>query len=299
MKHHFVPQFLLRRWAGAEGKVRVFEIKAGKLVSDSRSPEYTGYEDDLYAVDGRGLGVETHHFEETLFKPIDNDAANALKKIESKQELLEDEHHAWTTFLASLRVRSPDTIDFLRNGMVERLRAGLAKRDQETLPPDWPSTATWAEANYPGLIDNVGLTFLKQMIEHPEVMQTFGTLNWWCYKFGEGDPPLVLADLPLHWEGKLADPDFWIMMPIAPDRAFFGTRLERTAERLTGFGSIELANQLNRASVASAVRRIWAREEEPARTIITAHLPTMGVNTAEFRTFMETYEEEKRREATT
>ncbi len=292
MKHHFVPQFLLRRWIDASGKVRVFEIKAGKLVSDSTAPEYTGYEDDLYAVDGRGLGVETHHFEETLFKPIDSDGANALKKLESKEELSADEHHAWTTFLASLRVRSPDTIDYLRNEAVQRLRAKLSERDQETLPKDWPSTEAWAAGNFPGLIENVGLTFLKQMIEHPTVMQTFGALDWWCYKFGENDPPLLLADLPLHWEGKLADPDFWLMMPIAPDRAFFGTRLERTADRLTGFGSAELATQLNRASVASAVRRIWARDEEPARAYITANLPIMGANTSAFRTFMAKLNEE-------
>jgi hypothetical protein len=286
VKHHFVPQFLLRRWTDASGKVRVFEVKAGKLVSDARAPEYTGYEEDLYAVDGRGLGIETHHFEETLFGPIDNNAANALKKIENKEELSEGEHQAWTTFLASLRVRSPDTIDYLRNEAVERLRAKLAERDQATLPADWPSTEIWADKHFPGLIENVGLTFLQRMIDHPQIMQTFETLNSWCYKFSDSDPPLLLPDLPLHWEGKLADPDFWIMMPIAPDRAFFGTRNERTADRLTELGAVELANQLNRASVASAVRRIWSREAEPARTIISAHLPIMGANTTAFRSLI-------------
>lgn len=292
MKHHFVPHFLLRRWRDADGKVRVFEIKNGRLVSARRAPEYTGYEEDLYAVDGRSLGVDTHHFEDTLFVPIDNNAALVLKKIEAREELSEEEHHAWTTFLASFRVRIPDTIDYLRNEHVARLRAKLAERDKTTLPEDWPRTEEWAAKNLPGLIENVGLTFLKQMIEHPLVMQTFGTLKWWCYRFGAGDPPLLLADMPLHWEGKPADPEFWIVIPTAPDLAFFGTRAETTEDQLANLGSAELARRINVASVASAVRRIWARDEEPAHSFITEHMHSMGVNTSKLATLLANLDEE-------
>lgn len=168
--------------------------------------------------------------------------------------------------------------------MVEHFRRGLAERDANTLPEDWPSTETWTEQTFPGFVANFGLTLLRQMIEHPQVMETFGNLNWWCQEFGEDDPALLLADFPLHTEEKLADPDFMMMMPIAPDRAFFGTRSANTKHRLASLDLAELAQRLNKASIASAAERIWARDEAPAYAAIEANLPSMGVNTSEFRT---------------
>ena len=151
MKHHYVPQFFLKRWADGAGKVHVFQLRNGEIVSRARRPEYTGFEYDLYGLVANALGVGQDHLEKRLFGPIDSNAAIVLDKLERHQVLSEDEHIAWTFFLSSLRMRRPDVLAFLRNDGIARLKADLAKRDAVTLPAPSPAfsgkgllTATWS-----------------------------------------------------------------------------------------------------------------------------------------------------------
>lgn len=87
MKHHYVPQFLLRRWCDAQGRVQSFKVVNGNVAANALAPEYTGYEDDLYAVGTNQVGVEQDHLERRLFGPIDSDAAVALGKIERREPI--------------------------------------------------------------------------------------------------------------------------------------------------------------------------------------------------------------------
>lgn len=102
MKHHYVPQFLLRRWSNERGKVHVFAIRHGKLVSNERAPEYTGFENALYAIVRNALGLAEDVVERRVFSPLDNNAAKVLDKLESHEPITQDEHIAWTFFLSSL-----------------------------------------------------------------------------------------------------------------------------------------------------------------------------------------------------
>src|SRR5512143_983978 len=108
MKHHYGPQFLLRRWTNAAGKLRTYRIRDGRLTWKDLGPRYTGYENGLYALLAGALGFADDHLEKRLFGPIDNGAAKVLDKLEQHDVLTEDEHIAWTFFLCSLRVRQPD-----------------------------------------------------------------------------------------------------------------------------------------------------------------------------------------------
>ena len=113
MKHHYVPQFLLRRWANASGKLYVFALRNGRLVCKDRSPEYTGYENRLYAIIANAFGLSTDVLERKIFAPIDSDASQVLQKLENHEALTADEHVAWTLFLSSLGVRQPNVLPFL------------------------------------------------------------------------------------------------------------------------------------------------------------------------------------------
>jgi hypothetical protein len=52
MRHHYVPEFLLRSWSEttADKKVEVFRLDLNDLPSNRHVPKYTGYEHDLYAL---------------------------------------------------------------------------------------------------------------------------------------------------------------------------------------------------------------------------------------------------------
>jgi hypothetical protein len=285
VKHHYVPQFLLRRWTNETGRLHCFSVRNGRLVCSERAPEYTGFEKDLYGILANALGVGEDHLEKRLFGPIDSNAARVLDKLEQHRVLTEDEHIAWTFFLSSLRIRQPDVLRFLRNEGMTRLRATLAARDRQTLPEGWPPTEEWFNRNHPGAMEAMTLTsWLPKMILHDGVMDAFANMRWWLREFDAGQPALLLSDLPIHWEGGFTSNEFMIQLPLGPRRVFFGARSAEIGQILDRIPPGELIRRVNLTTIAAAADRIWAYEWADAAAFIEANLDKIGVNVVAFDT---------------
>jgi hypothetical protein len=283
MKHHYVPQFFLKRWADAVGKVHVFQVRNGAIFSRARRPEYTGFEHDLYGLVANALGVGNDHLEKRLFGPIDSNAAIVLNKLERHEVLNEEEHIAWTFFLSSLRMRQPDVLALLRNDGMARMKADLAKRDAATLQPDEMTTEEWFTRTYPGGFEAMTLThWLPRVILHDEVTAAFGDMRWWIREFDIEHPTLLLSDLPIHWEGGFKQASFMIQLPIGPRRVFFGARSEETEKVLDAIPPPELIRRINSTTLASSSGRVWGLDEAESRAIITANLEIFGANKVDF-----------------
>lgn len=256
MRHHYVPQFLLRRWTNAAGKLRIYKMRDGRLTRKDMGPKSTGYENGLYALVAGVLGFPEDHLEKRLFGPIDNNAAVALDKIERRAVLTEDDHIAWTFFLCSLRIRQPDVLEFLRTEGKQHHAEILANLDKESLPAGVPNTEQWFNRHFPGTIDAATLTsWLPRMILHDDVADRFSGLHWWCREFEADAPKLLLSDLPLHWEGGFNQPGFFIQLPIGPDRIFFGTASAETEQILGAMPADVLIPRVNRSTLASSSQR--------------------------------------------
>jgi hypothetical protein len=279
VKHHYVPQFLLRRWTDATGKLKIFSVRNGRLVSKAHTPEYTGYEIDLYAIVANALGFPKHVLEERLFARIDDGAAKVLEKLEHHQAITQDEHIAWTFFLSSLRVRQPDILVFLRTAGMKLLKGELAEQDESNPPPGALTTEDWFELHYSGALAARTMTsWLPRMIFHQGMMDSFAELTWWFREFEPDQPGLLLSDLPLHWEGGLDQPSFFVTLPIAPHRLFIGTRSEETEAFLSQMQPQTLIDRVNITTLASSSGRIWAHPEAQAHAFIESRLDTIGVN---------------------
>jgi len=295
MKHHYVPQFLLRRWVNPAGKVQVITVRNGRVVAKARAPEYTGYENQLYALVANAVGLSEDALERSVFGPIDSDAAVALEKLEAHQAITEDDHVAWTFFLSSLRMRQPDVLDFLRTEGLERLRRDLADRDKDTLPPGAPSTEQWFEEHFPGHMQAASLaSWLPRMILHDGVLDRFGSLRWWIQEFTPDLPELLLSDLPIHWEGGFNQAGFLIQLPIAPNRVFFGAASGQTEQFLSQIGHAELIARINRTTLASSSHRVWARGTD-ARDFVESNLAHMGKNAFPFSSLLPRLEMTRRK----
>ena len=286
MRHHYVPQFLLRRWSGAAGKLSTYTMRNGHLTKRAMAPKATGYKNGLYALVAGVLGYPEDHLEKQLFGPIDNDAAVALDKMERRAILTEDDHIAWTFFLCSMRIRQPDVLEFLRTEGKQHHAEILADLDKETLPVGAPTTEQWFNRHFPGAIDAATLTsWLPRMIIHDEVASRFGSLNWWCREFEAEAPKLLLSDLPLHWEGGFKKQDFFIQLPIGPDRVFFGTASAKTEQILGAMPSAKLILNINRTTLASSSQYFWATMDSGLDPFIEASHEAIGKNVVPFKSF--------------
>ena len=79
MKHHYVPQFYLKQWAEADGKVPYFRWLSGRTLVDRIAPRSTAFEDDLYARER--VPTDERHIVETFFAKLDDKAARIHRRL--------------------------------------------------------------------------------------------------------------------------------------------------------------------------------------------------------------------------
>jgi hypothetical protein len=130
MRHHYVPQFLLRAWAETQPdqKVEVFRLDLPDLPSSRLAPKYTAYEDNLYALTMPVVaGMEQQAVEKHLLRRVDDLAAGVLRKLTTTglAGLTLDDRCDWTRFVMSLRLRQPAIVQQLRTESSEYLQASL------------------------------------------------------------------------------------------------------------------------------------------------------------------------------
>ena len=136
MRHHYVPQFLLRSWTDctSDGKIEVFRVDLNPLSSTRHTPKYTGFEEDLYALSMPVVaGMEQQAIEKKFLKIVDNYAALVRNKLENEglRTLTLEERRHWAIFLMSLRLRQPEIIQFLRSEAANHLKTTLATQPEQ------------------------------------------------------------------------------------------------------------------------------------------------------------------------
>src|SRR4051794_13646690 len=94
-RHHYIPKFYLRRWAGPDGKICQFSRPHRVVVPLRCHPAATGYLDRAYELQGFAP-LLAQQVETEFFKPVDSWASDALMNLEAHG------HHAqWDSHLRS------------------------------------------------------------------------------------------------------------------------------------------------------------------------------------------------------
>lgn len=287
MKHHYVPQFLLRAWSSgsSDGKVQDIRLDLEGFPSSRRAPKFTGYKDDLYALSMPVVaGMEKQAIEKIFFMQVDNLAARAHQKLVERglQSLTDEERSDWVRFLMSLRARQPDIVQQLKTESTVQLKESLGQKPEEyeqiTETDDPPTMEEWVEQSFPGLIENFGLSFLHEIANNPKVGEKIFRMKWWLWDFGRIPFDLLLGDRPCIFTNGIDNPQLIIALPISPTKAFLATNSERTAVILRQQDPKGLALRLNESSLYQARARIYSRNTSPMRFI---------QNRARFRTHVD------------
>jgi hypothetical protein len=178
MRHHYVPQFLLRAWADTmkDKKVETFRLDLQGLPSSRRSPKFVAYEEDLYALSQKSVaGMEQQAIEKHLLRHIDEHAARVRSKLicAGFSGLTYEDKCDWTRFLMSLRLREPQVVQKLRTEASEYLKASLNDNPEvyEAIAGDGypPTLEDWVKQNYPDVIENVGMPIFAEIANNWEI----------------------------------------------------------------------------------------------------------------------------------
>ena len=276
MRHHFVPEFLLRAWidGASDGMFQEFRLDLKGLPTRRRVPKATGYKHNLWALTKPEVaGMSQQAIETDFMSRIDNNAAPVRVKMEQHglKSLSNTERQDWVRFLLSLRVRQPEIISQIWTEGAHNLRQNLldAPEQYEALAEedDAPTLEEWVEQHYPGLIENFGLSCIPKLVDNRMVGTKILYLRWWLWDFSNAKHELLLADNPCIFTGDIDAPELIVALPISPTKAFLATRGDLTAAKLRQQSPSTLVVQLNESSVLQARKRVYARTDAPKRFI--------------------------------
>lgn len=265
MKHHFVPQFALRYWAEADGRVPYFARIGRQIVRGRVAPEYTGFEPDLYAFNDVD-GDRRHLVEEEFFKKLDNAAAPIYARMEQREpNLSAEERIVWATFLMAANARVPEKIELAKQIANKHVRQALAERPEEYLAVRGdavePTVLDWVESNLSG-IENLGLVQMVKFLSNERHVREFLELEWIVHSLAHANVQLLLGDRPLWTKGRPSDPEFIAMMPLSPRSVFVASRSKRAIQRTIDAKPNILVRRMNESIAAYAMLRVYGRATE-------------------------------------
>ena len=107
-KHHYIPVFYLKQWAGPDQRVCEYS-RPYKIVKPKRvHPDGTGYVRGLYTVPGAEPNV-AEFIEREFLKPTDSVASDVLRLLLTGQQIdwTTITRSAWSRFIISLMLRNP------------------------------------------------------------------------------------------------------------------------------------------------------------------------------------------------
>ncbi len=114
--HHFIPVFYLKQWtASSTRKVIEYSQPYGKFIPKPVSPDYTGFQRDLYSFPELPPDI-AQHIEDVFLRHSDNKAALAHQRILAwdKSPWPPDMMEAWARCIMHMLLRHPDVIVEMR-----------------------------------------------------------------------------------------------------------------------------------------------------------------------------------------
>lgn len=268
MKHHYVPAFYLRQWAGNAGTGELCEHKKvyNTVAPRKTSAEGTGYEIDLYRIDG--VPAETAQNLEIIFmKLVDTDAHRALVKLRTKPRSPwpGQLRSAWTRFILSLLFRTPEVVRLLKSHIRDLWRIGseaLQEQYAERRKPGDPETFEEYYARTDPHAPHIGAAMmLQQIIDNEHVGPTVFRMIWSRVSVSGSKVPLLTSDRPLDMPLGLGQRNAYIALPIGPYDIFVAAYDPSLARKASDENPTQLVKRMNLATVQRARRFVWGIDD--------------------------------------
>ena len=262
-RHHYVPQFLLKRWAIDNNMHGYYWHEHRKeLACDyTKGEKAFGYERDLLSYEGRLLQpneeIKNRDEVEKEFSTIDDKGDKAIKRLlkDGPESLSKEEKCDFAKFLLSLITRIPGVIDernHCYSGNIDNDPKALclaAKIDPSKTPSEH-----YAQAGYS--VKNHAIRDTRNFTDRKRVIDTLINLPWHVVRLGEGDGTFVLADRPLV-RGTCGSM-MTGFLPLTPKAAFVA---DERPDAVYKKSPQEIARSFNIASCAHAKKYVFCTDD--------------------------------------
>lgn len=243
---------------------------AGKVVEHRKPTRAVGFLERLYEIPD--FPPETaQSIEQGFMKSLDDAAAIAHKLLLAKNfaAMNQANRSAWTRFLLSLFLRTPDNLAAYKAGFSAVYNTPTpdiqAKYEAQKSPHDPPTAEEFLALHQPMAPLTAALTQLPHVMQNKGFGQHVIQMGWSVAEVHSG--AFLISDEPLIMSNGLGKADGHLAMPISPTKLFIATVNEKTLKTITGQGEREIIRMVNEQVVGRAKHFVGAHDTSQKRFI--------------------------------
>jgi hypothetical protein len=253
-KHHYVPQFLLRQWADASGKLKCWSWRDNEITFSLLSPREALFSNHLY----RASDIEDQGVFEKALSNLESRAASVLKKLcdSSSPDLEVEDFSVWASFLLSQRSRIPHRLDWLKQKTQEAITDELSKPNPEfeKLNKDgrFQNLEDFAREYAPDTISNAHLREMIRSSANPKFVSAILRMKWFVRH--RCDYPILIGDDPVIVQGTFGTDEYVMALPLSPNHVFFATSTSSQGRTILRTKSKLFSSRVNEEQLKRATR---------------------------------------------
>ncbi len=273
-KHHFLPVFYLKQWAGADHRLVEFKRPYAATVKPRRThPQGTGWIDKLYALEGVA-GEAAVEFETQFLSPVDSRAAEALAVMrgETPDDFTPEQRMAWASFICSLLARMPDDIaklkKYVRSDWLITIPGLIEAYQQNKAPSDPDTIQEYIARTTDPLFEEGAMAVGRRVMAHEGVTRGIAGMGWSILSVEQAKHELLTSDRPVLYTDLFGHKDSHLAMPIGPRHIFFAAKERRFVEQIKGENSQDgLVAKMNQFIVENANSYVYGSTDAQLRYV--------------------------------
>ena len=273
-KHHYIPEFYLKQWAGPDGRLIEFCRRHNKLVrSRPTHPGGTGYSRGLYTIHGAPPHLKDI-FESKFMSVGDGRAAESLRLMVDDHLIPGDNLRvAWAQFMMSLWYRTPEGVarssEMIRKYYEEENLEDMRERYAAERHPDDPDTLQeYLKATAPLITSRTTIVHLMDIIGSRKVTEKIMSMRWYVVRMNSLRFSILTSDRPIVMTNGIAYDDSHIVMPLSPQHIFVAANTEPEVEKLKALSRDgTIAAVLNDRVVRQARKFVYSTDDGQLRFV--------------------------------
>lgn len=219
-KHHYVPVFYLRQWAGADGRLCEFSRPHATVRPRMKHPDATGYVRGLYTMDGVADAL-ADVFENRFLSIADGTAALALRIMLDRNVIPPPrEKAAWARFILTLWHRTPEGVARLRE-RIEQFYAGdeESRRVYANLrrPSDPETLEAFIDLDRRRMTSESLTRLMLNIMQSEYVATRIMNMSWHVGKLTGFRYKLLTSDRPIVMTNGIGHDRSHIIMPLSSE----------------------------------------------------------------------------------
>jgi len=262
-KHHYIPVFYLKQWAGADRKLCEYSKPHNAVIARRRYPTETGFERGLYTLTAHSPAL-AEIVEDRLMRQTDQYAALAHQQLVQRNLIGLDAtmRSGWARFILSLLRRTPETL----HALGERVTAALIEEFPQLALPGDPTQEDQSLARV-ALIERQRTMILQSTITSERIGTHLINMSWSVVTFSGARHLLLTSDRPFVMTNGVGHPNSHIAVPISPTQCFLATNTEETERQIHAMSGKELMQILNDRMASQARKYVYGVDDSQHRFV--------------------------------